>query len=69
MLGNNVVVIQGEAHLNPYDQLKAGYKEKYFNYITQIGMTHDQMVRDYSVEITIKPTKLRGTLEYHYAAD
>jgi PPOX class probable F420-dependent enzyme len=69
VLGNNVVVIQGEAQLNSYQQPKTGYKEKYFNYITQIGMTFDQLVRDYSVEITIKPSKLRGTLEYHYAPE
>jgi PPOX class probable F420-dependent enzyme len=64
-LGNNVVVIQGEAHLNSYQQLRPGYNEKYLDYITKIGMTYDQMVADYSVEITIIPTKLRGTIEYY----
>jgi len=69
VLGNNVVVIQGEAQLNSYQQPKAGYREKYFNYITQIGMTYDQLVTDYSVEITITPAKLRGTLKYQYAPE
>jgi len=59
-LGNNVVVIQGEAKLNPYQQPQPGYKEKYLKYVPQMGMTYEQLVAEYSVEITIKPTKLRG---------
>jgi PPOX class probable F420-dependent enzyme len=59
-LGNNVVVMQGEAQLNHYTQPNIGYKEKYLKYVPQMGMVYEQLVAEYSVEITIKPTKLRG---------
>jgi hypothetical protein len=61
VFGNNVVVIQGEAHLNSqYEQPHPGYKEKYLKYVPEMGMTYEQLVASYSVEIIIKPTRLRG---------
>lgn len=60
-LGNNVVVIQGEAQLNPkYQEPLLGYRSKYWKYLPQMSLTAEQLVKEYSVEIMIKPTKLRG---------
>jgi PPOX class probable F420-dependent enzyme len=61
-LGNNVVVIQGEAHLSSqYKQPHPGYTEKYLKYVPEMGMTYEQLVASYSVEIIVKPTRLRGS--------
>jgi PPOX class probable F420-dependent enzyme len=61
ILGNNVVVIQGEASLNfNYPRAHAGYEKKYAKYLPELSLTFEQLVADYSVEIRIKPTRLRG---------
>ena len=61
VLGLNVVVIQEEAQLKP-DHLKPhpGYEKKYSKYLPEMNWTIDQLVADYSVEITIRPSRLRG---------
>ena len=61
VLGNNVVVIQGVAHMNEhYSQPYPGYAEKYIKYLPDFGITYEQLVENYSVEIIISPTSLRG---------
>jgi PPOX class probable F420-dependent enzyme len=60
-MGNNVVVIQGEAKLNyNYQKPHPGYEKKYTQYLPQMNLTHEQMTAEYSVEIIVKPTRLRG---------
>jgi PPOX class probable F420-dependent enzyme len=59
--GHNVVVIQGEAQLKP-DHLKPhpGYEKKYSKYLPEVNWTITHLVADYSVEITIRPSRMRG---------
>jgi len=60
-LGNNVVIIIGEATLNPdYDALLLGYVEKYQRYFPIMNVTVADLATAYSVEITVKPLKVRG---------
>jgi PPOX class probable F420-dependent enzyme len=60
-LGNHVVVIHGEAQLNfHYQHPHPEYARKYTKYLPEMGTTFDQLVASYSVEITIRPTRLRG---------
>jgi PPOX class probable F420-dependent enzyme len=62
VMGHNVVVIQGQAQLNHnYQQPHPGYKKKYAKYLPEMSLTPEQLVAEFSVEITIKPTKLRGS--------
>jgi PPOX class probable F420-dependent enzyme len=59
--GNDVVVIVGEASVKPGNKtVPAGYWAKYEKLLPGIGLTVDTMIRDYSVEIRIKPTRARG---------
>jgi PPOX class probable F420-dependent enzyme len=59
--GNNVVVIHGKAQLNErYTQLQPGYAEKYLKYLPELGVTYNQLVASYSVEIIVSPSRLRG---------
>jgi PPOX class probable F420-dependent enzyme len=59
--GNEVMVIIGEASLKPANQvIPAGYWAKYEKLLPDLGMTVEGMIRDYSVEIRIKPTRARG---------
>jgi PPOX class probable F420-dependent enzyme len=61
VLGNNVVVFQGEAQLkHNYPLPHPGYEKKYTKYLPEINLTLEMFVADYSVEITIQPTSLRG---------
>ncbi len=61
VLGNNAVVIQGEAQLrHNYARPHPGYEKKYTKYLPEINLTLEMFVADYSVEITIQPTRLRG---------
>jgi len=60
-LGNNVIIINGEATLYPdCKNLYPGFVEKYIQHVAALGMTVDEMASDYSVEIRIKPVKIRG---------
>ena len=57
--GNNVVIINGEAQLKPGNRsIPARYWDKYARFLQQ--MTKEEMTRDYSVEIRIKPTRVRA---------
>ncbi len=57
-LGNNVVIIQGEARLHPGNStIPQAYWDKYRKLLT--SMTVEQMIAEYSVEIRIRPTKVR----------
>ncbi len=57
-LGNNVVILQGEARLKPGNRgVPAGYWEKYRKFLQT--MNEEQMIAEYSVEIRVKPLKVR----------
>ncbi len=59
-LGNEVVVIIGEASLNfNYTHVNPEYERKYVKYLPAMGMTIKKMVAKYSVEITIRPVRFR----------
>ena len=59
--GSEVMVIIGEASLKPSNQVvPAGYWAKYKKLLPGIGLTIETMIRDYSVEIRVKPTRARG---------
>jgi PPOX class probable F420-dependent enzyme len=58
-LGNNVAIIQGEAVLRPGNRtIPARYWDKYAKFLQ--SMTADEMTREYSVEIRVKPLKVRA---------
>jgi len=60
-LGNNVLVMQGEAHLQfDYSSPHPEYIKKYQHFISELGLTVDHLVKEYSVEIIIELKKLRG---------
>lgn len=60
-MGNHVVVILGEAKLKyGYSAPHPGYEEKYTKYLPEMSMTFEQLVADYSVEITIEPTRVHS---------
>ncbi len=57
-LGNNVLIIQGEARLRPDNRtIPAAYWDKYRKYLET--MTEEQMIAEYSVEIRVQPLKVR----------
>ena len=61
VLGTDVVVIIGEASLKfDYPQVHPGYETKYRIYLPEMSLTYQQLKEEYSVEITVHPTKLRG---------
>ncbi|MFZ2098498.1 MAG: TIGR03667 family PPOX class F420-dependent oxidoreductase [Anaerolineales bacterium] len=61
VLGNNVVVIQGTAQLNDhYTRPHPGYETKYSQYLPEMSLTFKQLVAEFSVEIIITPSGLRG---------
>jgi PPOX class probable F420-dependent enzyme len=61
-LGNDVVVVIGEASMKfGYQTVDPGYESKYDKYLPELNMTLDQMALEYSVEITIRPIRLRGS--------
>jgi PPOX class probable F420-dependent enzyme len=59
----HVIVFVGEASLEPDSppahQVPA-YFEKYKDGITDLGMTHEEFGRDFSVAIKIRPAEVRG---------
>ena len=61
--GGNIVVITGEARIDPQappaNQV-AAYLEKYRNDIARIGMDPESFARSYSVAFWVTPTALRG---------
>jgi PPOX class probable F420-dependent enzyme len=61
--GGNIVVITGQAHIDPdappANQVSA-YVEKYREAITRIGMNPDSFAQSYSVALYVTPTGLRG---------
>jgi PPOX class probable F420-dependent enzyme len=58
-LGNNVLIINGEASLRPgIKTIPAAYWDKYTKFLQE--MTQEEMTRDYSVEIRVKPTRIRA---------
>lgn len=60
-LGNNVMIVSGEAALYPdYKKVDPGYEAKYKRYFPSISMTVEELAASYSVEIRITPIKIRG---------
>ncbi len=60
VLGNDVVVIVGEASMKfNYTQVHPEYETKYAKYLPAMDVTIEQLVSKYCVEITIRPTKFR----------
>ena len=62
-LGDNIVVISGEARIDadapPAHQVPA-YAEKYRPGIARIGITPEQFSQAYSVPVRVRPTAVRG---------
>jgi PPOX class probable F420-dependent enzyme len=59
--GNNVMIINGKAELTPNNKsIPAGYWEKYRHFLAELKMTEEEIVRDYSVEIRVKPLRVRA---------
>lgn len=57
-LGNNVAIIQGEARLKPGNQtIPPAYLDKYRKFLQT--MNEAQMIAEYSVEIRVKPLRVR----------
>jgi len=57
--GNNVVIINGEAEARPGNAvIPEAYWKKYRKHLRD--MTPEQMTAAYSVEIRVKPTKIRA---------
>ena len=60
-LGNEFIVIQGEASLRPGNQsIPAGYWAKYEKFLPDISLSVKQMIQDNSVEIRVNPLRARG---------
>lgn len=60
--GGDVAVLLGEAVLDdkPAAERLQAYGEKYHTGIQDLGMTKDEMIRDYETAITVTPVALRG---------
>ena len=59
--GEDVVVMYGEAKMDPhYQRPHLGYTRKYQKYLPEMNLTQEQLAATYSVEIRIKPTRVRG---------
>ena len=60
-LGNNVIIINGTASLKPGNStIPSGYWDKYTKFLPGSNLTAEEMLRDYSVEIRVKPLRIRG---------
>jgi PPOX class probable F420-dependent enzyme len=60
VMGNNVIVICGEASMFPgYLTPHPDYVAKYEKYLPEMNITMEQLAKSYSIEIRIKPTKIR----------
>lgn len=61
LMGNNAVIICGEATMNPdYASPHPEYVAKYGKYLPEMNVTMQQLTEAYSVEIRIKPTRIRS---------
>ena len=59
--GDNAVVINGRAELSSGPNMAPpGYWQKYDKFLPNLELTRQTMMRDYSVQIRIKPEKIRG---------
>jgi PPOX class probable F420-dependent enzyme len=60
-LGNNVAIINGLASFTHVNRsIPIGYWKKYSKFLPGVNLTEEEMVEEYSVEIRVKPMKLRG---------
>jgi len=61
VLGNNVIIINGEASLHPgCTKIHPGYLKKYIHLEASLSRKVDEVIADYSVEIRVRPLKVRG---------
>lgn len=61
VLGNNVIIMNGDASLHPgCTKIHPGFLEKYIHLESSLNMKVDEMIAAYSVEIRVKPLKVRG---------
>jgi PPOX class probable F420-dependent enzyme len=61
VMGNHAVVVLGEAKLNySYSAPHPGFEQKYMKYLPQMSITFEQLVANYSVEITIEPSRVHS---------
>ena len=61
--GGSVAVFTGEAHLDPQPIRQAemaAYLDKYREGIKMIGLTEEQMVREYSTVLRVRLTRVRA---------
>jgi len=59
--GNNVVVINGRAVLDTGNHtIPQAYWDKYARYLSEVSLTREEMMGDYSIRIRVKPEKVRG---------
>jgi PPOX class probable F420-dependent enzyme len=59
--GSNVVIISGTAALETGGHtIPPGYWDKYSKFLAEIDTTAEGMARDYSVQIRVKPLRVRG---------
>jgi len=60
-LGHNVIIINGEASLNAdYKKPHPEYAAKYIKYLPAMHVTANELAAAYSIEIRVKPLKVRG---------
>lgn len=61
VLGNNVIILNGEARLHPGSiKVHPGFLEKYVHLESSLNMKVEDVIKSYSVEIRVKPLKVRG---------
>jgi PPOX class probable F420-dependent enzyme len=61
-LGHKVIIINGDATLHPdCKKVLSGYEVRYKKNLPSMHMTADELVAAFSVEIRVKPVKVRGS--------
>lgn len=59
VLGDNVAIMHGKAKLTfNYPQIHPGYVKKYAQHLVDLGVTLDELVATYTVEIRVEPKRL-----------
>ncbi len=60
-LGNNVIILQGDASLNPdYKTIHPDYAAKYARYLPDLHVTMDELATVYTIEIRVRLPRVRG---------
>ena len=58
--GSGVISIAGKARLRRNAPTSEGYVEKYSDLLTGFGLSPDEFARQYSIEITVSPVRVRA---------